>query len=403
MVEDADVKNLSSLMTRSHDAPIILLAEYYASGGTRTYLEQLLRFYDALGQEVVLVSCHDEPDEEIASLLRRTGSRFMNYWSMVSGSQNRSDPAMQPNVWSLREQRREQLAVARLIDETRAKGVIVSAGTPGQFAGASGASAHGIYILHTYPHGRRQRVLGPSIMARVFRSTDNFVAVSAFQKMAMIHAWRLKSRRASIRVIPNTAGGILEPRTVPSQSPQEVITASWVESYKDPESWLATARTVIRQLGEQSVHFRWLGEGSLLDEFRQKVAVEGLGSAVDFEGYVEDVSRAYAKASVYLQMSTTENMSMSVIDSLRHGLPSVVTNVGGLNEIVVHGLTGFLIEPGDVSEAARSIERLLSDSSLWARMSEASQRRYSQYFSLERWYSDMKDLHGQVFSPGRPQ
>lgn len=389
-------------MTRAHDAPIILLAEYYASGGTRTYLKQLLNLYGELDQEVVLVACHEEPDEEIAALLQRIGGRFVNYWSVVSESRNLSDFMVQPNVWSLGRQRREKLAVARLIGETGAKGVVVSAGTPGQFAGASGASVHSIYILHTYPHGRRQRVLGPSVMARAFSSTKNFVAVSDFQKKAMIHAWRLKSRRASIRVIPNTAGDILEPRTVSSQSPQEVLTASWVESYKDPETWLAIAQMTIRQLGQQSVRFRWLGEGSLFDEFRQRVAVQGLYPAVGFEGYVEDVSRAYLTASVYLQTSTTENMSMSVIDALRHGLPSVVTNVGGLNEIVVDGVTGFVIKPGEIAEAVRLIERLLSDSNLWNRMSKASQHRYAQCFSPERWSSEMRDLHDQVLSPGRP-
>ena len=400
-MEDPDAESWAITMTPARDAPIILLAEYYASGGTRTYLKQLLNFYGELDQEVVLVACHDEPDEEIASLLRRMDSRFVSYWSVVSGSHNLSDPTLQPNVWSLGQQRRERLAVSRLMDETGAKGVIVSAGTPGQFAGASGASVHSIYILHTYPHGRRQLVLGPSFMARVFRSTRNFVAVSAFQKKAMIHAWRLKSRRASIRVIPNTAGDMLEARSLPSQPPQEVLTASWVESYKDPGSWLATARTVIRRLGEQSVRFRWLGEGSLLDEFRQRVAVEALYPAVDFEGYVEGVSRAYAKASVYLLMSTTENMSMSVIDSLRHGLPSVVANVRGPNGIIAHGSTGFVIEPGDVDDAVRNIERLLSDSKFWIRMSEEGQRHYSRFFSPERWYSDIRDLHDQVFSSGR--
>ena len=88
-------------MKRTHDAPVILLVEYYASGGTRTYLKQLLKFFGELDQEVVRVACHEKPDEEIASLLERVGSRFVNYWSLVSDSQNPSNFTLQPNVWSL--------------------------------------------------------------------------------------------------------------------------------------------------------------------------------------------------------------------------------------------------------------------------------------------------------------
>jgi len=58
---------------------------------------------------------------------------------------------------------------------------------------------------------------------------------------------------------------------------------------------------------------------------------------------------------MYLQVSSTENMSLSVIDALRHGVPAVVTDVGGLPEIVEHGKSGLVVPSAPSEVIAESV------------------------------------------------
>ena len=142
---------------------IILLAEYYSSGGTRTYLKQLLDFYGAAGADVVLVGVMDVPDDQTTEWLEQYGFAYTSYWA-VMGKDPHSSSERQPSVWSPRWVLKERKAFGYYLLQAEADALVVSAGTPGQFVGAAGGSESGIYVLHTYPHGKRQRILGRWLM-----------------------------------------------------------------------------------------------------------------------------------------------------------------------------------------------------------------------------------------------
>jgi len=276
--------------------------------------------------------------------------------------------------------------------------LVVSAGTPGQFAGAAGAGRRGIYILHTYPHGRRQHFIGRWIMRAAFKSVREIVAVSAFQKSEMTRLWRLGQRGKSVEVIRNTAGDPLVSDERAEQSPLVVMTASWLEPYKEPLAWLQVANSVSQTMGPGQVRFVWFGEGSMLATCREAASKLPDGVDIDFVGHRDDLADAYLHADVYLQISSTENMSLSVIEALRYGIPAVCTNVGGLPEIEIDGLTGFVVAVHDHSAAVNAVRSLLVDSELRREMSLAARLRYQRGFSYEIWLAKMLTLHTRVLN-----
>jgi glycosyltransferase involved in cell wall biosynthesis len=383
----------------SRPRPLVLVAEYYGSGGTRTYIKQLLEFYGLRGRPVTLVARHPKPDHEIREILDHFRFGFRSYSEVMGMTDGGYAAETQPRIWSRRYQARERATFAALIAERGAEGIVVSAGTPGQFAGASSACARGMYILHTYPHGRRQQLLGRLVMAPMFQRTAWFVAVSEFQKREMVRLWGLSSRASDIDVVPNTVGPVLPTRERPSGLPHRVICASWVEPYKAPSTWLDVAELVTRRIGEDAVSFTWMGDGSMLDHMRKQVEARGLQGNVQFLGHVDHVAQAYAGATVYLQMSTTENMSLSVIEALRYGVPCVVTSVGGLTEIVSSQIDGVVVAPGDVDAAAEAVVTLVKSADAWSSMSAAGRRTYDERFSATRWEASMDAVHDRLFGP----
>ena len=379
-----------------HGKKIVLLAEYYASGGTRTYLKQLLDLYAASGAEIVLVGLKTAPDCEIAEWLEKYGFEYMCYWNILGKDVTSSSEAT-PGIWSPYFIRKERKAFRRHLKSEAVDGIVVSAGTPGQFAGAAGAAARGMYILHTYPHGRRQRYLGRWVMRNSLKKVGQLVAVSDFQKREMTRLWRLGQRSSRVIVIRNTAGNPLTELGRPDRVPFVVMTASWLEPYKEPWEWLQVARGVSQEMGSEQVRFVWLGEGSMLSLCREAVENAPNGVHVEFAGPQDDLSEAYSQADVYLQMSSIENMSLSVIEALRYGTPAVCTNVGGLPEIVVDGKTGVLIPVHDPNAAAAAVVSLLKNRELRIGMSSSASRRYQMEFSYDKWSAQMLTVHVRVF------
>lgn len=375
--------------------PVVLLVEFYSSGGTRTYLKQLLNFYAALKMKVLLVSQHERLDEEVAALVDRLGFEYQSYSSVLGSEGHSARDPVRLRPWSIRLQLAERRAFANLVANVDACALVVSVGTPGLFAGASGAASRSLYILHTYPHGRRQKYLGRWFMAWLFRRTRHFLAVSDYQKTVMKSMWRLDKRSADIHVVPNTAGPVPSTRCTWTSSDPVILTASWVEPYKEPRDWLEIALNV-SATRTSPARFVWMGEGSELECMQEVTRLSVKNAHAEFRGHQDDVESAYASATVYLQTSSTENMSLSVLDAMRWGLPSVVTDVGGLPEIVTSGECGYIVPVHDVQRASDMIRRLLEDEALWTQMSLSARERYERRFSPDVWYQAMMQVHDWV-------
>jgi len=194
----------------------------------------------------------------------------------------------------------------------------------------------------------------------------------------------------------------MPPKSRQKEGRYQIITTSWLEPYKNPELWLEVATEVTTKLGRENVRFMWLGGGSLLSEFQRRKEATGEYVDAQFIGHVDNVAPYYQSADLYLQLSTTENMSLSVIDALRHGVPAVVTDVGGLPEIVEHGRGGVIVPSGSPELIADSVVRILQDSTEWLSLSLAGQERYEEFFSPDIWIEKMRSLHLTIFNADSP-
>jgi glycosyltransferase involved in cell wall biosynthesis len=103
----------------------------------------------------------------------------------------------------------------------------------------------------------------------------------------------------------------------------------------------------------------------------------------------------YASADVNLHFSRLETFGYSILEAMSHGLPVVATRLNAIPEMVEHGRTGYLCDPGDTDinsveweervlvQAIEMTRRLLADESLRAAMGEAGRRRVAHAFNID--------------------
>ncbi len=96
-----------------------------------------------------------------------------------------------------------------------------------------------------------------------------------------------------------------------------------------------------------------------------------------------------ARSSVFALPSEIDKSPYSVLEAMFAGLPVVSTPVGGIPEMVIDGITGLLVPPGDDAELATAIERLLADDDMRARMGRAAKDRAHARFDARKTTADL--------------
>lgn len=165
--------------------------------------------------------------------------------------------------------------------------------------------------------------------------------------------------RAELGVAANTVVIIAVSRLVRHKGYPELLEA--MEQVPGAELWVVGDRLPT-------------DHGPSLDENFARAERE-LGGRLRRLGFRRDIPALMAAADIFVLPSHFEGLPMSIIEAMLTGLPVVATDIRGPREQVVNGRTGLLVPPGEVPPLARSLLRLVRDSTLRYQMGEAGRYR----------------------------
>jgi glycosyltransferase involved in cell wall biosynthesis len=109
----------------------------------------------------------------------------------------------------------------------------------------------------------------------------------------------------------------------------------------------------------------------------------GLSSHVHWVGITDYAIKTLSISDVYIQPSLREGLSFAIVEAMALRLPVVASKTGGIPEVVVDGITGYLAEPGSELALANVIKQLLSEKTRFKTLGENGYRRYLQMFKGE--------------------
>ncbi|MFC0189215.1 glycosyltransferase family 4 protein [Fictibacillus aquaticus] len=117
-----------------------------------------------------------------------------------------------------------------------------------------------------------------------------------------------------------------------------------------------------------------IGDGELGADSVKKTAKYGLHNDVLFLGKRNDIFPLLKKSDIFVLPSLQDNQPYSVMEAQVAGLPSVVTNTGGLPEMVRHGETGIVVPSANSHSLFLGIKQLLQNDTLRTSMGEQAKR-----------------------------
>lgn len=145
------------------------------------------------------------------------------------------------------------------------------------------------------------------------------------------------------------------------------------------------------------------GRGPQGPELQRLVAELGLGDRVWFSGYVSDDlrDRIYHRANVAVFPSLYEPFGIVALEAMASGTPVVVSDVGGLGEIVIHGETGLKVNPLDEDNLASALIRILSDPRLANRLRFQALKVITEKYNWDKIGAKTSQVYHAVISRAR--
>ena len=114
----------------------------------------------------------------------------------------------------------------------------------------------------------------------------------------------------------------------------------------------------------------------------------GIADRVRFLGLREDVPALMAAADVLLAPSRREALSLTLLEACACSLPVIASRVGGIAEVIEHGVSGLLVPPDDDEALAASLAGLLADAGRRQDFSVQARQRYRQSFTEDKMFDD---------------
>ncbi|MNX40968.1 GDP-mannose-dependent alpha-(1-6)-phosphatidylinositol monomannoside mannosyltransferase [compost metagenome] len=213
---------------------------------------------------------------------------------------------------------------------------------------------------------------------------------------ATSHAMATKMRALSEKPVFVTPFGIDEhqfsPRIVRYPSDRIVIgTVKTLEAVYGIDTLIHAFAKLKARLAEthcdltSRLMLRIYGGGSQQHMLTDMAANLGLDGCVEFKGKIphSDVPAALDDLDIYVALSRRDSFGVAILEACSSGLPVVVSNADGPAEVVLDGVTGFVVPIDDADAAAQRLETLVLNPQLRDTMGTAGRRHVLDMYSWE--------------------
>jgi glycosyltransferase involved in cell wall biosynthesis len=123
-----------------------------------------------------------------------------------------------------------------------------------------------------------------------------------------------------------------------------------------------------------------------------------LGDRVIFLGHRDDVSDILKAMDIFIAPSRREALGISILEALSSGLPVIAAHVGGIPEIIEHGINGLLFPVGDKKALSVCIKKTIDDTLLAKSISKNAKKIFKKTFSIDVMVERTINIYREVLS-----
>lgn len=257
-------------------------------------------------------------------------------------------------------------------------------------------------------HGLEAWVTAPTIMrvaarnAQAIISTTNYTAAQFSENNGTDPG---KSRVIPLCIAESKAAILARSHPVSRSGPEfTLLSVARLES-SERQKGIDTIIEAMPRIMSAIPQARFLVAGGGDDRSRLEALIQkfGVANSVKLLGVVEDsvLQQLYRQCDVMVLPSQQEGFGIVFLEAMSYGKPCIGAAHGGVPEVIIDGITGYLVSFGDSDAVARCVVRLAFDSDLARRMGMSGLQQVLKHYCYESFCANFTGLFDELIFANR--
>ncbi len=248
-----------------------------------------------------------------------------------------------------------------------------------------------VYTEHSTYNKRRRLLLGQAIDKYLYARCHQIACISEGTKNALSQWMPMTHQR--LRVIENGVP-LANDKFFKRNDKKKLIILS-IGRLKSMKNY-ATAIGSIIKLKNNNFEYWIAGVGEEEQHLKELCITYAIENKVKFLGYVSDIQSLMKEADIFLMPSLWEGFGLAVVEAMNAGLPVVVSDVSGIQEIVnTDPQCGLLVDPQNSKSIAEALDQFMSDYSMRIEYGERGFKR-SFDFSIQKMFEKYLQFYQNI-------
>ncbi len=303
----------------------LIISDSPTSGGLLTFLNNIIRVNDSLSFQTTILISNDTSREFVKNIY--SSNVEILYF-----------PAITKNLNVYQRFVKELRILKKIISQINPELVFINTGNPTYFFSLYLFNYPLIYVVHSLVMKLSWKAFAIVLIPKFLSSKKKIIlTVSNNSRDRIIKFWNININYIKVIYNPFNTNNVAPISRYDGE--KIILTIGHVIDYKNPQMWLKVAESIVKE--NDDVFFYWVGDGPELFYFQELTKDT---PRINFVGYNSDVLSYYKKAYLYFQPSISESQGIAVVEAMANGIPCIVSNVGGLPEVVKDGITGYVCD-----------------------------------------------------------
>jgi len=234
------------------------------------------------------------------------------------------------------------------------------------------------------------------ILPKFYSHVDRFIYISDYVKREKEKNFPILKNKKTKIIFNGTDKLISNKSTVPNLKTFSLLDVAGLSDWKNIKTLVEMMKLLIYKYNRTDIHLYVAGDGDERENLEMQIKEYGIENNIHLLGNQSNVLGLLKQADIFVHPSYKEGFGIVILEAMIEAKPIIVSNAGALPEIIEENVSGFLVDPFDIEQWAKTVLKLIDDKDLSKKIGLQAQEIVKEKFSIEEYVIKHKKLYEEV-------